>query len=46
MGCAASIPGALLGSRLTGRLDEQQLIRALAWILLLVAVVTASEALA
>lgn len=46
VGSAASIPGALLGSRLTGRLDEARLIRALAWILLVVAVVTAVEALA
>jgi uncharacterized protein len=30
IGAAASIPGALLGARLTGRLSEQQLIRAIA----------------
>ena len=46
VGAAASIPGALLGSRLTGRLAEPQLIRAIAWILLLVAVSTAVQAVA
>jgi uncharacterized protein len=44
VGAAASIPGALLGSRLTGRLREPQLIRALAWILAVVAVSTAVQA--
>jgi uncharacterized membrane protein YfcA len=34
VGSAASIPGALLGARLTGRLDEQQLLRAVGVILL------------
>jgi uncharacterized membrane protein YfcA len=34
VGSAASIPGALLGARLTGRLDEQQLLRAVGAILL------------
>jgi uncharacterized protein len=33
VGCAASIPGALLGSRLTGRLSEHQLVRAIAVVL-------------
>ena len=46
LGAAASIPGALLGSRLTGRLAEPQLIRAIAWILLVVAVSTAVQAVA
>jgi uncharacterized membrane protein YfcA len=46
VGAAASIPGALLGSRLTGRLSERQLIRAIAWILLVVAVSTAVQAVA
>jgi uncharacterized protein len=46
VGAAASIPGALLGSRLTGRLREPQLIRALAWILAVVAVSTAVQAVA
>jgi uncharacterized membrane protein YfcA len=34
VGSAASIPGALLGARLTGRLDEHQLLRAVGAILL------------
>ncbi len=37
VGCAASIPGALLGSRLTGRLSERQLVRAIAGVLLVAA---------
>lgn len=37
VGGAASIPGALLGSRLTGRLSEQQLIRAIGFVLLVAA---------
>ena len=37
VGCAASIPGALAGARLTGRLSEAQLIRAVAVILLVAA---------
>jgi uncharacterized membrane protein YfcA len=46
VGAGASIPGALLGSRLTGRLSEPQLMRAIAWILLVVAVSTAVQAVA
>lgn len=34
LGAAASVPGSLLGARLTGRLDEQQLLRAVGAILL------------
>jgi uncharacterized protein len=34
VGAAASVPGALLGSRLTGRLDEQQLLRAVGAVLI------------
>jgi uncharacterized protein len=34
VGSAASVPGALLGSRLTGRLDEGQLLRAVGVVLL------------
>jgi uncharacterized protein len=34
VGSAASVPGALLGSRLTGRLDEAQLLRAVGLVLL------------
>ncbi len=37
VGAAASIPGALIGSRLTGRLSQEQLIRAIAWVLLVAA---------
>jgi uncharacterized protein len=38
IGAAASIPGALLGSRLTGRLSERALVRAIAIVLLVAAV--------
>lgn len=34
IGAAASVPGALLGARLTGRLNEQQLLRAVGAVLL------------
>jgi uncharacterized protein len=34
VGAAASVPGALLGARLTGRLDERQLLRAVGLVLL------------
>jgi uncharacterized protein len=34
VGAAASIPGSLLGARLTGRLDERQLLRAVGFLLL------------
>ena len=46
IGSAASIPGALLGSRLTGRLSERELLRAIALVLLVAAVATAIEAVA
>jgi uncharacterized membrane protein YfcA len=46
IGSAASIPGALLGARLTGRLSERQLIRAIAGLLLVVGAVTAVQAVA
>jgi uncharacterized protein len=46
VGAGASVPGALLGSRLTGRLAEPQLLRAIAWILLVVALSTAVQAVA
>ena len=45
-GAAASVPGALLGSRLTGRLSEVQLVRAIAAVLLVAGIATAAEALA
>ncbi|CAN5265945.1 sulfite exporter TauE/SafE family protein [soil metagenome] len=34
VGAAASVPGSFLGARLTGRLDERQLSRAVGWVLL------------
>jgi uncharacterized membrane protein YfcA len=34
IGAAASVPGAIIGARLTGRLDERQLLRAVGLILL------------
>jgi len=45
VGAAASIPGALVGSRLTGRLSQAQLVRALAAVLLVAAVSLAVQAL-
>jgi len=45
IGGAASIPGALLGSRLTGRLSEQQLIRAIGVVLLVAAASMIVEAI-
>ena len=45
LGAAASVPGALLGSRLTGRLSEPQLIRAIAVILLVAAASMVAQAL-
>jgi uncharacterized protein len=44
IGAAASIPGALLGSRLTGRLSEEQLLRAIGVILLVAGVSIAVQA--
>jgi hypothetical protein len=44
VGAAASIPGALLGARLTGRLSEAQLVRAIALILLVAAAACAGQA--
>jgi uncharacterized membrane protein YfcA len=44
VGGAASIPGALLGSRLTGRLSEDQLVKAIAIVLLMVGVACATQA--
>lgn len=37
IGAAASVPGAILGARLTGRLDEQQLLRAVGVVLIVAA---------
>jgi uncharacterized membrane protein YfcA len=44
VGAAASIPGALLGARLTGRLSPRQLVRAIALILLAAGAATAVQA--
>jgi uncharacterized membrane protein YfcA len=43
-GSAASIPGALLGARLTGRLSEPQLLRAIGAVLVVAAVATVAQA--
>ena len=44
VGALASIPGALLGSRLTGRLSQRQLVRAIAVVLLVAAAAMAAQA--
>ncbi len=46
VGSAASVPGALLGSRLTGRLSPGHLLRAIGGVLLLAGVVTIAHSLA
>ena len=46
IGSAASVPGALIGARLTGRLEEPQLVRAIAVVLLIAAVATGAQAFA
>jgi uncharacterized membrane protein YfcA len=46
VGAAASIPGALIGARLTGRLSERALVRAIAVVLLVAGAVTAVQAVA
>jgi uncharacterized protein len=45
VGALASIPGALLGSRLTGRLSDRQLLRAIGVVLLIAASVMVADAL-
>jgi hypothetical protein len=45
VGAAASIPGALLGARLTGRLSEAQLIRAIAIVLIVAGAAAVVQAL-
>jgi len=45
IGAGASIPGALLGARLTGKLSEQRLLQAVGCILVVAGVVTMIEAL-
>ena len=44
LGAAASIPGALIGARLTGRLSEIQLVRAIAGVLLVAGIATGAQA--
>ena len=44
LGAAASIPGALLGARLTGRLSEAALLRAVALVLLVAGCATGVQA--
>lgn len=46
LGAAASIPGALVGARLTGRLSEAQLVRAIAAVLLVAGTAMAVQAIA
>lgn len=46
IGTAASIPGALLGARFTGRLTEAQLVRAIAVVLLVAGAATGAQAVA
>ncbi|MFL5930329.1 MAG: sulfite exporter TauE/SafE family protein [Gaiellaceae bacterium] len=46
VGSAASIPGALLGARLTGRLSEDQLVKAIGVVLLVAGAAAAAQALA
>jgi uncharacterized protein len=45
VGAAASVPGALLGARLTGRLSERQLLRAIGAVLVVAGAATAAQAL-
>jgi uncharacterized membrane protein YfcA len=45
VGAAASIPGALIGARLTGRLSEERLVQAVAVILLVAGATAAGQAL-
>jgi uncharacterized protein len=45
IGSAASVPGALLGARLTGRLSERQLLRAIGAMLVVAGATTAVQAL-
>ena len=45
-GAAASIPGAALGARLTGRLSERQLVRAIGAVLIVAGVASAVQAIA
>ncbi len=44
VGAAASVPGAILGARLTGRLDERQLLRAVGVVLIVAGAATIVQA--
>jgi uncharacterized protein len=44
VGAAASVPGAILGARLTGRLDERQLLRAVGVVLIVAGAATIAQA--
>jgi uncharacterized membrane protein YfcA len=44
IGAGASVPGALLGARLTGRLDERQLLHAIGMVLLFAGTITLVQA--
>jgi uncharacterized protein len=46
VGALASIPGALVGARLTGRLSEEQLVRAIGAVLVVAGVAAGAQALA
>jgi uncharacterized membrane protein YfcA len=46
VGAAASVPGALLGARLTGRLTEPQLVRAIAIVVIVAGIATGVQAFA
>ena len=45
IGAAASVPGALLGARLTGRLTERALLRAIGAVLVVAGSATLAQAL-
>jgi uncharacterized protein len=45
VGSAASIPGALIGARLTGRLSEEQLVKAIGVVLVIAGAAAAAQAL-
>jgi uncharacterized membrane protein YfcA len=44
VGAAASVPGAVLGARMTGRLDERQLLRAVGVVLIVAAAAMIAQA--
>jgi hypothetical protein len=44
VGALASVPGALIGARLTGRLSEQQLVRAIGLVLIVAGLAAAAQA--